>query len=131
MIQVNSAMLLVRHRAIINEIYKSGKAILKVYDGAIPTSTSLAPTGRLIATVYTKSEVAPTVSTTTTAIEFDDGLINVDSTPTFARLFSGNGTVILDASIGAENGTDPIKYSTADFYLGGLLKVTSLNIREA
>ncbi|MEG1728750.1 MAG: hypothetical protein RR280_04325 [Bacteroidaceae bacterium] len=130
MIQVNPAMLLVRHKAIVSELYKSGKAILKVFDGAIPVAPTIAPTGRLIATVYTKSATAPVVTTTTTAIDFDDGLIAFDSTPTFARLYCGDGTVVLDATIGAESSSEPLKYSTADFYLGGLMKVTSLYIKE-
>lgn len=131
MIQTNPSLMLVRHKATLAEIYKSGKAILRVYDGAMPVSTSVAPTGRLIATVYTRGTSAPTTNTTSTNIEFDDGLINVDSTPTFARLLAGDGTVILDASIGSEESVEPIKYSTADFYLGGLMKVTSLVIKES
>lgn len=131
MIQTNPSLMLVRHRATIGEIYKSGKAVLRVYDGAIPTSVSVAPTGKLIATLYTRSATAPTATTTSTPIEFDDGLINVDATPTFARLLAGDGTVLLDVSIGSPESAEPLKYSTADFYLGGLLKVTSLIIRES
>lgn len=123
-------MLLVRHRAMVNEVFKAGKALLRVYDGAIPTSITAPPTGRLIATLYTRLATAPEVTSTTTLLEFDDALISVDSTPTFARLICGDGTIVLDASIGSEESTDPIKYSTADFYLGGLLKVTSLSLKE-
>lgn len=131
MIQTNPALMLVRHRATLGEIFKAGKALLRVYDGAFPTSIAVAPTGRLIATLYTRNPSAPTATTTSTAVEFDDGLINVDSTPTYARLIAGDGTIILDVSIGSSESAEPIKYSTADFYLGGLLKVTSLIIKES
>lgn len=131
MIQTNPSLMLVRHKATLGEIYKAGKAVLRVYDGAIPTSVAVAPTGRLIATMYTRGTTAPVATTTSTNVEFDDGLINVDSTPTYARLLSGDGTVLMDVSIGSLESTEPLKYSTADFYLGGLLKVTSLIIKES
>lgn len=131
MIRVNSAMLLVRHKAMVTEVFRGGKAILRVYDGTMPATPTTAPTGRLIATLYTKSETAPTVTGTTTQIEFDDGLVLVDSTPTFARLSVGDGTVILDVSMGDESSSEPLKYTNPDFFLGGLVKVTSLNLKEA
>lgn len=131
MIRVNTAMLLVRHKAMVTELYRGGKAILRIYDGAIPSSPTTAPTGRLIATLYTKTETAPTVTSTTTQIEFDDGLVLVDSTPTFARLSVGDGTVVLDVSMGDASSSEPLKYTNPDFFLGGLVKVTSLNLKEA
>lgn len=131
MIRVNTAMLVVRHRAMVNELFRDGKGILRVYNGDMPPNPTTTPTGVLIATCYTVATTAPTVTTTTTPIAFDDGIVGNDGTPTFARLFVGDGTPVCDISIGDEASSEPLKYSSPDFFLGGLVKITSFNLTEA
>lgn len=131
MININNAMLIVRHRAIVNEIFRSGKGFLNVYTGALPVDPTTTPSGALIARCLTQLTTPPTVTGTTTAIPFDDGLVQADGTPTFARLFVGDGTPVLDVTMGDEASNHPLKYSSPDFFLGGLVKIISFSLTEA
>lgn len=130
MIFLSETTIIDRHKAVIELLFSSGAGTLNLYSGDLPATPTTTPTGLLVATSYTSLAYAPTVLTPSTEIEFVDSVVAEDATPTFARLCTGNGTPILDVVVGGLSSSAPIKYNIAEFYQGGILKVTSLILRE-
>lgn len=131
MIRLSHNVVLERHNFLLNTIYQYGYAYLVLYDGPIPSSTLDEPEGNVICTATTSGGYVPVTEVAESVIPFEDALVNIDSTPTFARLTTGGGTPIMDISVGDALSSEPLKYTVAEFYEGGLLKITSLVLRTA
>lgn len=130
MINTSYALKRARLQAVLTNTYRNNPPQMRLYDGTIPASTSDTPAGELIATLNATSATAPTIPSNelSVGLTFNAGEVMKASTPTFARVISGDGVVMMDVSLGAVGSGHPLVYNTSDFYLGGLVQVSSLSL---
>lgn len=130
MINTSYALKRARLQSVLTTMYRTNPPQMRLYDGAIPESPAVAPAGELIATLVATSATAPTIPTNelVVALPFNAGEVMKANTPTFARVMSGDGVVMMDVSLGGVGSSHPLIYNTSDFYLGGLVQVSSLSL---
>lgn len=130
MIFLAESLVIERHRATVNYLFQSGQAYINLYTGEIPPTTEALPAGDLVCTSLTELGSAPSVTTDSTEIIFLDAVVQKDLTPTFARFFTAAGAAVMDVAVGDLSSSAPLKYNVAEFYEGGILKISSLVLRE-
>lgn len=129
MLNLSTSFRVMRLQGTIAALYDTAPPTLEVYDANIPSSADAAATGNLLARV-TAVTPAPTVTSSSCSLAFVEGAVIRNGVPKYARLKSGKGAVIMDFDLGAEGSGAPVTYNTADFYEGGLLKVSSIQLTE-